>query len=344
MPDQRKADDLFNNSSMTFAEHLEELRKALAKALVWLAIGMVISLTFAPRLIRYVQTPLENALNEYYHRKSIAAWEKKYATKMEAELEAWCKENRLIPEDYFVHRSDVLQQMTWANAPESELEFPKQLKLPGELNPKGFFPSRRWTKITTTTDALSMTEPFMIYLKAALVSGFVLASPFIFYHLWEFVAAGMYPHERKYVYFFLPTAVFLFLSGAAFAFYVIFEVVLGFLLTFNESLGIDASPRLTDYVSFALLMPLGFGIAFQLPLVMLILERLGILTVETYIAQWRVAILIIAFAAMVLTPSPDVTSMAALLLPLIALYFSGIGLCKWLPRSTALGAGGYDPK
>ncbi len=95
-------------------------------------------------------------------------------------------------------------------------------------------------------------------------------------------------------------------------------------------------------MTFALLLPLGFGIAFQLPLVMLILERIGMCTIETYISQWRWALLIIAFISMILTPG-DITPMIAMMIPLIGLYFLGIGLCKYLPRGSALGSGGYDP-
>jgi sec-independent protein translocase protein TatC len=172
----------------------------------------------------------------------------------------------------------------------------------------------------------------MIWLKAAFVVAFVVASPGIFYHLWEFVSAGLYPHERRYVYFFLPTSLILFWAGACLAFFVIFQMVIDFLLDFNASMGIGASPRLTDYMSFALFLPLGFGIAFQLPLAMLIIERLGILSVETYISQWRIAILAIAFISMVLTPA-EISSMIGMAVPLVGLYFLGIAMCKYLPRS-----------
>jgi sec-independent protein translocase protein TatC len=109
-------------------------------------------------------------------------------------------------------------------------------------------------------------------------------------------------------------------------------MVIDFLLEFNASMGIGASPRLTDYMSFALFLPLGFGIAFQLPLAMLIIERLGILSVETYISQWRIAILAIAFISMVLTPA-EISSMIGMAVPLVGLYFLGIAMCKYLPRS-----------
>jgi sec-independent protein translocase protein TatC len=84
-------------------------------------------------------------------------------------------------------------------------------------------------------------------------------------------------------------------------------------------------------LTFVLMLPLGFGIAFQLPLVMLFLERIGILTARTYLRNWKIAVLTIAFLSMVLTPS-DPYSMLLMMTPLVALYFFGIMLCKWMPR------------
>jgi sec-independent protein translocase protein TatC len=84
-------------------------------------------------------------------------------------------------------------------------------------------------------------------------------------------------------------------------------------------------------MSFVLLMPLAFGISFQLPLVMLFLERIGIFSVEAYLSKWRIAVLVIAIASMVLSPGGDPYSMMLMMIPLVGLYFAGIGLCKWRP-------------
>ena len=88
-----------------------------------------------------------------------------------------------------------------------------------------------------------------------------------------------------------------------------------------------------------LFLPLGFGISFQLPLVMLLLERIGVFTIQTYLSSWRIAVLIIFVLAMFLTPA-DPVSMLLMALPLTMLFFGGIGLCKWLPkRSSPIGPG-----
>jgi sec-independent protein translocase protein TatC len=161
------------------------------------------------------------------------------------------------------------------------------------------------------------------------VSGIVLSSPWIFYQLWLFVAAGLYPHERKYVYTFLPMSIGLFLFGAMFCFYGVFPIVLDFLLGFNERMKITAQIRISEYISFAVMLPLVFGISFQLPLVMLFLNKVSIVQVKDYREKRRLAILIIAIASMVLTPTGDPFTLFMMMAPLLVLYEVGIYLCQW---------------
>jgi sec-independent protein translocase protein TatC len=183
----------------------------------------------------------------------------------------------------------------------------------------------------TTIKSLSAQEMFMIYVKAALIVGLVFSSPWVFYQIWTFVAAGLYPHEKRYVYVYGPMSLSLFLTGVLLAFFFVFQPVLNFLLYFNDLMDIDPDIRISEWFGFALLLPLGFGIAFQLPLVMLFLERIGIVTVSSYLAKWRVAILVIFVLSAVLTPA-DPYSMLLMAIPLTFLYFGGILLCKYFPK------------
>jgi sec-independent protein translocase protein TatC len=183
----------------------------------------------------------------------------------------------------------------------------------------------------TRSRSFGAAESFMIWLKAAFIAGFIIASPWVFYWIWTFVAAGLYPNEKQYVYVFMPFSIGLFLIGAATAFFFVFEPVLGFFFSFNRSLNIDPEPRISEWLSFVLFLPVGFGIAFQLPLVMLFLERINVMSVTKYLKQWRIAVLVIWVLAAVLTPA-DPTSIFFLAVPLMFLYFGGILLCKWWPK------------
>lgn len=195
-------------------------------------------------------------------------------------------------------------------------------------------PLRLWRPVEQDPNVKAKTlnahEGFMIYLKAALVSGAVVSSPWVFYWLWTFVAAGLYPHEKHHVHVFLPFSLGLFFLGAGTAFFFVFDPVLNFLFSYNRWLGLGTDMRISEWMSFVLFLPLGFGISFQLPLVMLFLERIGVFSVAMYTQNWRISVLVICFLAMILTPS-DPYSMVLLAAPLTVLYFGGILLCRYMP-------------
>jgi len=217
----------------------------------------------------------------------------------------------------------------------------ERLALPAQAS-NGYQTLTFWEPAQASTVALGAGEGFMIFLKASLLTGTIVAGPFIFYFLWTFVAAGLYPQEQRYIYLYLPFSLGLFAAGVLVAFVFAFEPVLKFLFSFNLLLGIDPQPRIGEWLSFVMLLPLGFGVAFQLPLVMLLLFRIGIVSVETYISQWRMAILIIAVISMLATPA-DPISMMLLGGPLILLYVFGIFLCRLMPANRRAFPEGYDP-
>lgn len=187
-----------------------------------------------------------------------------------------------------------------------------------------------WMKSDFEPQSLATTDGFIIWLKAGLITGLIISLPAILFFLWTFVAAGLYPHEQKYVYMFLPISLALFVGGVLLAFFFVFQPVLGFLFSFNKSMGIAPQMRINDWLSFVLFLPLGFGIAFQLPLVMLFVNRIGLISVELYTQKWRIAVMAISVISMLLTPA-DPISMILMAGPLTALYFLGILMCHWMP-------------
>jgi sec-independent protein translocase protein TatC len=338
-------EDLFENTKMTFGEHLDELRRALLKAVTALVIGVLIGLIFGQQLVAYIQRPLQKALHDHYSDVELREYRqyleqrreegKPVPADIDAAVTEFAKLN-LFSEERFVDIRQLLESI--------------REKIPGLANMATDVPLTYDGSLTSRDDlvtirlfhnadhdprlqlvGLGSQEPFIAYMKAALVLGAVMSSPFVFYFIWSFVAAGLYPHEQKYVHIFLPFSILLFLSGAALAFFFAFKYVLGFLLWFYESMNIDPQLRISDWLSFVLLLPLGFGISFQLPLVMLFLERIGIFNVPTYLRHWRIAVLVIAFISMILTPA-EPYSMLLMATPLVGLYFFGIALCHWMPK------------
>lgn len=196
----------------------------------------------------------------------------------------------------------------------------------------GVSPILMWEKTEFKPLSLNPTEVFFVWLKAGIFTGLTIAGPWVFFQIWSFVAVGLYPHERKYIHLFLPISILLFVAGVLLAYFFVFQPVLGFLFSFNRSLGIAPQMRIGEWLSFAMFLPLGFGVAFQLPLVMLFLNRIDLVSIATYIDKWRVAVMIIFVLSMFLTPA-DPISLLLLAIPLTMLYFLGIAMCYWLPKA-----------
>lgn len=357
-------EDYFAGTSMTFGEHLEELRGALVKAVSCLIIGCVAGLGVANHVVRFIQTPLERALQRYQIDRDMEVLKSRYGEGSITGMDEFIKSHRLgFSYVYMEHDelrrvareagafdehssdaaagSDAKEQKKAPSAsrhPEPHVPSPSAHVPddPGDLAPPRadtrMALARVWTPLQARLTSLSAQEAFMIWLKAGFITGLILASPFIFYFIWDFVASGLYPHERSYVYVYLPFSLGLFFLGASMAFFMVFDPVLDFLLSFNRGMNIDPDPRISEWIGFVLFLPLGFGIAFQLPLVMLFVNRLGIISVEAYVEKWRLAVLGIFVISMLLTPA-DPISMLMMALPLTVLYFLGLILCLWMPRS-----------
>ena len=283
---------------------------------------------------------------------------------MQVFFRQWISQNRLFEEPTFADKVGG-SQSGWldfllANQPTNPLEAVKKklensfdadvnkrlnrvliTSLFSDLMPevrRDLIPIQIWRSLEVQPQSLNPTETFLIWVKAGLISGLLIASPWVLYQLWAFVAAGLYPHEKKYVHIFLPISLGLFFSGATLAFCFVFQPVLAFLFTFNAQMGIEPQPRINEWLSFVMFLPLGFGIAFQLPLVMLFLNRINVLSVGTFLEKWRIAVMVIFVLSMLLTPA-DPISMILLAFPLTLLYFLGIGLCYWFPSP----ANPYEP-
>ncbi|MFN5755890.1 MAG: twin-arginine translocase subunit TatC [Planctomycetia bacterium] len=334
-------EDLFQSSTMTFGEHLEELRVCLIRGALGLAVGVLAGFFVAQPVVHLIEQPLRRALGDYYTKRSIEtfdAWQPRTAGgaplpySREEVIDA-VERHGLSFELREVHPDRLARVLSPATPPASE-EQTTSAGHPALFNPAALEPVLLWqplakdSRVSITT--LSAQEAFGIYVKAALLVGVVLASPWIFYQLWTFVAAGLYPHEKRWVRLFLPVSIGLFLAGVSLAFFFVFDFVLDYLLQFNQWLGLDPDPRISEWLSFVLILPIGFGLGFQLPLVMLFLERIGIFDVATYAAQWRIAVLVIFVVSAVLTPA-DPYSLLFLAIPLCLLYFGGLAICRWLP-------------
>lgn len=464
-------DDLFEGTTMTFGEHIEELRVALFRSLAGVAVGCVIGFFVANSVVRFFQGPLEKAMVNYYLDRGLAELKLQYPEGVPYEVEQLVVRDGLVPDELLIETTRLLervqtlfgasidlpikpyqftvddlatgrerdlaaqivkggagktaspQQRLWQELSEEQqsalrkiadgsgdVSAKERTQLIGILNQLaaktdlynsaefksltgvdanavtqlreqladvkadqlasgenadrvmrlnkmlfvGLFPEElrpprinmlalpTWRPAKVKFQVLNAQEAFMIWMKAALVSGLVISAPWVFVQIWNFVAAGLYPHEKNYVYLYMPISLALFLAGASLAFFAVFEPVLNFLFKFNSGMNAEFEPRIGEWLGFVLILPLGFGLSFQLPLVMLFLNRIGVVSLDLYVGQWRIAVLAIFLIAMVLTPA-DPISMLLMALPLCVLYLLGIIMCKYMPKGRNPFAEAYEP-
>ncbi len=171
----------------------------------------------------------------------------------------------------------------------------------------------------TRLHVLSVTEAFIMRLKVSFVVGIILALPVIVYEVWAFVAAGLHENEKKWGRTYGPFSFLLFLGGAALAYFVVLPVGTAFLLWQGKELGLEPMLRLKDYMPFVLWLLLGFGVVFQMPLVILFLTKIGVVGPPALRRARPYAILAIFIVAAVLTP-PDAFTQIAMAIPMMGLY------------------------
>lgn len=181
--------------------------------------------------------------------------------------------------------------------------------------------------------AIEVTEPVGTVMRVALLSGFALAFPYIALELWLFIAPGLNGRERIYGLIAVPLATIFLVMGMAFAYYFMLPVGLPILLNF---MGLNTMARPQSYFSFVTSLMFWIGVAFEFPLVIFVLARLGFVNARMLFQQWRVAVVIIAVVAAFVTPTVDPVNMGLVMSPLIVLYFLSIGLA-WIGRRKAAG-------
>jgi sec-independent protein translocase protein TatC len=189
------------------------------------------------------------------------------------------------------------------------------------------------------TDALTKAhlEPKLVYshpagflnllITLSIYLGIVIASPWILYQIWLFVAPALYKHERSAITGFLFSTVFLFLAGIAFGYFISLPYVLRFLISFQGP--VVPLINVDEYFDLILMVLLGLGLVFELPVLIFFLSLFGIVTPKFLIKNFRYAILVIAILAAILTPTPDATTMLVFMAVLVALYFVGVAV-SWV--------------
>jgi sec-independent protein translocase protein TatC len=176
--------------------------------------------------------------------------------------------------------------------------------------------------------ATDVTTPFFVPLKVTMMAAFLIALPYILYQGWRFVAPGLYAHEKKLVLPLIIASTLLFFCGMAFAYFVVFPVVFGFIVA-SAPHGVAVMTDIDKYLSFVLGMFMAFGITFQVPVIVVVLVRMGVVSVGK-LREIRPYVFVGAFVVGAIFTPPDVVSQFMLAIPLWLLYEAGIVVAAWV--------------
>ncbi len=179
--------------------------------------------------------------------------------------------------------------------------------------------------------ATDVTTPFFVPLKVTMMAAFLIALPYILFQIWRFVAPGLYAHEKRLVLPLIVASTLLFFCGMAFAYFVVFPVVFGFIVA-SAPHGVAVMTDIDKYLSFVLGMFMAFGVTFQVPVIVVVLVRMGVVSVAK-LREIRPYVFVGAFVVGAIFTPPDVVSQFMLAIPLWLLYEAGTLVARWVSPS-----------
>jgi sec-independent protein translocase protein TatC len=183
-----------------------------------------------------------------------------------------------------------------------------------------------------TLIATNVISPILVPLKITLMAAFMLALPFVLYQVWAFVAPGLYSHEKKLVLPLVVSSTLLFVAGVAFCYFLVIPGMSKFIQAFAPA-SITAAPDIEQYFGFVLTLFLVFGIAFEVPIAVVVLARVGVVTIDQ-LKQFRGYFIVVAFVVAAVVTPPDVISQLALAIPMCILYEVGIWAARFFIKHT----------
>lgn len=184
-----------------------------------------------------------------------------------------------------------------------------------------------------TLIATNVISPFIVPLKITLLAAFLIALPVVLYQVWAFVAPGLYTHEKRLVLPLVVSSTLLFLVGVAFCYFFVFGQLFSFIQQFAPK-SITAAPDIEAYLSFVMTMFIAFGLAFEVPVVVVVLARMGLVSIEK-LKAFRSYFIVMAFVIAAVVTPPDVISQLALAIPMCLLYEAGIWAAQVFIKKTA---------
>ena len=349
MGETNKKEDLFD-STMSLGDHLEELRMRMIRALLGLGIGCVVCMAFGRAIIRFMEGPYDDSTAKLLFYIDLKFQDDLDKETMTEGLRQEFKDNgaalsaevkvkrqgylfsgrRWVIDDGEDSRYCAKKEKTKIKKGKDDIkeEDVKVKKVGNEVRKEGNEVKKTEIRLNIyklkPLQVIAVAAGFISYIKIAMIAGLLLSSPWVFYQLWMFVAAGLYSHEKRYVHIAAPFSAILFVCGALFFLIVVAPLTLKFLVSFNRRV-LDVNSQFTfqHYISFVSHLMLVFGLAFQTPTAIFFLNRTGLVSIAALNKSRKFVVLTIFIVAAMATP-PDVISQITLAIPLYILFELGI--------------------
>jgi len=337
---------LTEEGTMSFLDHLDELRKRLVRSALFVAAAFVICWIFSDNIYNFLQVPVRAAMLAAKREvaaplSGIAALIADLADGTEV-LFVFTSEARigdvLIPAGITIQTrvghtpEGATQLVTSMPVVIGDRVIDKDTVLPPKLYQSNSALQGRDNQLVVGT----VQGAFNLYIKVSFYSAIFFAVPFLLVQVWGFVAPGLYPHEKKYATPMIIMASVFFLIGCAFAYYIAFPRAANFLLGVATSGNLRPLVTADDYFDLIIMIMLGLGIVFEIPTITIITSRLGLVSPGMLLKVWRYAVVIIFIIAAVLSPTTDVPNLLVFAAPMLLLYFLSVGIAWvfWRRRRT----------
>ncbi|MFD2257087.1 twin-arginine translocase subunit TatC [Luteolibacter algae] len=334
-----------------FLEHLEDLRVMITRVVITLVISMIVCFAFQKQLMNILRAPAEKVL--LVKQQETMPSESKFENIVVPTVEDWNEAKDLEqtaaaldevqrakffkalgePDMEFHARSVSLLRATMALPEETREDFIKNLEMGEKMTNQLLALLDSGPDVTPNSgsnirmmSALKPTETFMLSMKLAFFAGIVLAFPLLLMFLLQFVLPGLHEEEKKVLWPAMLIGFGLFLVGVLFSYFFVLPRALLFFYEWSGDLGVSNDWRIGEYITFATQFTLLFGLSFELPVVVMVLVKLGLLSYETMSKTRTYAIVAIYVAAAVITPTPDIMTLNLMALPMLLLY----EICIWL--------------
>ena len=354
----RKRHALTEDAEKPFLEHLDDLRKTLTRIIITLVIAVIACFVFNKWFFEVVRHPLKAAglldpkernlpaaIADMKSSEQQPAWWRIHDTARGMSLLEGQQREIFVrasaPDDFtrrfaeallIYHAADILPEgaradyIAKATAATPPADSATVADYVAQLLKAGTTPDIEKTHDFVETEAFAPAETFMLSMKLSLFAGIIVSFPLLFYFLLEFVLPGLTARERKLMFPALSIGFGLFLAGVLFAFFFVIPRALEFFHEYSTDLGIKDRWRIGQYISFVVTFSLIFGFAFELPVVVMVMVKLGLLTSGTMRRTRGWAVIIILIASAILTPTGDAFTMSLLAAPMIIMY----EVCIWL--------------